>query len=80
MSGLDAFTLADFRIDFLRAAIRLLNEQRIAARDLLALLLHSEDRTYEEIAEVLECGTSTVERMIDRCSQAIADSELLGGY
>jgi len=76
----DALRLAEFRIDFLRAAIQLLSKREIDPRDLVALLLHADGHTYEEIATVLECSTSTVDRMITRCSQAIADSALLEGY
>lgn len=80
MTIVDAETLTEFRQDFQRAILQLLESGRLDARALVALLLHTEDRTYQEIGEVLAVSTATACRMVARASETIADSGLLDGY
>lgn len=80
MSINNPLEVAEFRVDFFCAAAALLSKRSLDPHDLQALFLHSEDYTYEEIGKVLQCSTSTAERMKSRCSEAFVDSGLLEGY
>lgn len=75
------FDAVHFRADFLSAVKILIATERINAAEIMALLLHiGEGVTLRAIADVFDCSSVTVYRMIEKTCSEIVESGLLEGY